>query len=703
MSGSDPSSPNSPVHDNISSQNNETLINSSALPRTLDPYIIHPSDNPATVLSYPLLQGDNYGSWVRGIIKSLNAKGKLGFVDGSLPPPTDPLQFQCWKRCDDLVGSWLLKSCQPDIRASCLYAANSHAILKDLQIRFCVSNAPILFRLKSSIASIKQESMHVSLYYTKIKTLWDQYDSLVASTEACICGAGKHMLERLERERAMEFLQGLHDRFSNLRSQILTMDPFPSAIRIFNLVQQEEEQQHLTHTPLPTVDAAALASTRNFQSIYRPPSNQKKRQRPFCDYCNRLGHVRDNFYRLHAFPPANSSQQQPLANANLHMTAAAAALSTDPSAAPHALPSLSGDQYALLLALINPAPDSAQPDARANFAGNILSTSIVDPWFVDSGATHHICNSLHYFTSYIPVQSSILMQLPDGSFSVVKHIGEVVFSPTLKLSNDRVTKAVIGQADFISGLYHLQAHPHQSFNRVLCNKTTADVWYYRLGYPHNQKGYIILDISTKTTFVSRDVVFHEHLFPFKDAKFTSDTVLPLSTDTDFFYEDSMSVSHSNSVIDIHSPNLSPLPVADSTSPTHILDDHTSHTTGPILESTSPDISSTEVTSTIDTNLRRSTRTHTRPSHLKDYVCSVSKGMFNSLYPLKNYISFDKFTPQHRSFLSSVISNDEPRSFTEAIKHPDRRDAIVKEHTALLNNDTFTMTTLPPGKSAIGCK
>ncbi|XP_026442469.1 uncharacterized protein LOC113342017 [Papaver somniferum] len=369
MSGSNPSSPNSPVHDNISSQNNETLINSSALPRTLDPYIIHPSDNPATVLSSPLLQGDNYGSWVRGITKSLNAKGKLGFVDGSLPPPTDPLQFQCWKRCDDLVGSWILNSCQPDIRASCLYAANSHAIWKDLQIRFCVSNTPILFRLKYSIASIKHESMPVSLYYSKIKTLWDQYDSLVASTEACICGAGKHMLERLERERAMEFLQGLHDRFSNLRSQILTIDPSQSALRIFNLVQQEEEQQHITHTPLPTVDAAALASTRNLQSSSHPPSNQNKRQRPFCDYCNRLGHVRDKCYRLHGFPPANSSQQQPLANANLHMTAAAAALSTDPYAASHALPSLYADQYARLLALINPAPDSAQPDARANFAG----------------------------------------------------------------------------------------------------------------------------------------------------------------------------------------------------------------------------------------------------------------------------------------------------------------------------------------------
>ncbi|XP_026431827.1 uncharacterized protein LOC113329073 [Papaver somniferum] len=295
MTASDHSSPNSPAHNSSGNptQTNETHINPSGNPRTLDPYIIHPSDNPPTVLSSPLLQGDNYGSWVRGITKSLNAKGKLGFVDGSLPPPTDALQFQCWKRCDDLVGSWLLNSCQPDIRASCLYAPNSHAIWKDLQVRFCVSNAPILFRLKSSIASIKQESMLVSLYYTKIKTLWDQYDSLVASTEACICGAGKHMIERLERERAMEFLQGLHDR---------------------------------------------------------------------------LGHVRDKCYRLHGFPATTSSSPSP-ANSNMHLTAATAVTPADASAIPHALPTLSADQYARLLALINPAPESAQLEPRSNFAG----------------------------------------------------------------------------------------------------------------------------------------------------------------------------------------------------------------------------------------------------------------------------------------------------------------------------------------------
>lgn len=38
-----------------------------------------------------------------------------------------------------------------------------------------------------------------------------------------------------------------------------------------------------------------------------------------------------------------------------------------------------------------------------------------------------------------------------------------------------------------------------------------------VGYPFNQKGYTLLDLTTKKTFVSRDVIFHESIFPLNSA------------------------------------------------------------------------------------------------------------------------------------------------------------------------------------------
>lgn len=35
-----------------------------------------------------------------------------------------------------------------------------------------------------------------------------------------------------------------------------------------------------------------------------------------------------------------------------------------------------------------------------------------------------------------------------------------------------------------------------------------------LGYPYGQKGYKLYDLEKKRTYISRDVVFKEHIFPF---------------------------------------------------------------------------------------------------------------------------------------------------------------------------------------------
>lgn len=48
-----------------------------------------------------------------------------------------------------------------------------------------------------------------------------------------------------------------------------------------------------------------------------------------------------------------------------------------------------------------------------------------------------------------------------------------------------------------------------------------------LSYPSNYKGYKRLDIETNIVFISKDVVFHETIFPFKDG--SHDLQQPSST------------------------------------------------------------------------------------------------------------------------------------------------------------------------------
>nr|KYP38660.1 hypothetical protein KK1_040091 [Cajanus cajan] len=167
---------------------NPSSKNSS--PITPNPCIIHHSDSPSTILVTPLLKGDNYGSWSRAVTMALRAKNKLGFVDGSLPTPKKQDDIPNWQRCNDLVASWILNSVSPEIRPSILYVETAAQIWIDLKDRFSQSNAPKIYQLKQSISALKQDGMSVSLYFTQLKSLWDELSS-IAPISSCICGNAK--------------------------------------------------------------------------------------------------------------------------------------------------------------------------------------------------------------------------------------------------------------------------------------------------------------------------------------------------------------------------------------------------------------------------------------------------------------------------------------------------------------------------------
>jgi hypothetical protein len=313
--------------------------------------------------------------------------------------------------------------------------------------------------LKQSISALKQEGMSVSLYFTQLKSLWDELNS-IAPVNPCICGNAKSILDQQNQDRAMEFLQGFHDCFSAVSSQILIMDPFPSIQRIYNLVRQEEKQQEISFRPLPAEESAALHTSKV------PYRTQGKRQRPYCEHCNKYGHTIATCYQIHGFPNKPQKKSEPSSSSSANQ--------------------LSSAQYQKLLSLLA-REETMGPSV--NLAGTTF-TCIPFSWIIDYGASNHICTSLSLFSSYSPIHTRISVQLPDGSQALVKHIGTIICSPSLTLTNvfhissfkynllsisqltklincdvifspsgcifqDRATKKMIGQGSARSGLFYL--------------------------------------------------------------------------------------------------------------------------------------------------------------------------------------------------------------------------------------------------------
>ncbi|KAM1673158.1 hypothetical protein ACFXTN_037973 [Malus domestica] len=130
---------------------------------------------------------------------ALQAKNKMGFVDGSIKKPAEGSHedMQQWGRCNVLVKTWLLSSIFKEILASVIYCELASQIWAELKERFSQANSMQLFHIKSEISDCVQGTMTVGSYFTKLKGLWDECNALLA-IPACNCGAMKNVSDYMQ-------------------------------------------------------------------------------------------------------------------------------------------------------------------------------------------------------------------------------------------------------------------------------------------------------------------------------------------------------------------------------------------------------------------------------------------------------------------------------------------------------------------------
>lgn len=108
-----------------------------------------------------------------------------------------------------------------------------------------------------------------------------------------------------------------------------------------------------------------------------------------------------------------------------------------------------------------------------------------------------------------------------------------------------------------------------------------------LGYPFAKKGYKLYNLHTKQCFISGDVVFHEHHFPF-----SSDFSFPVSSECFLPNASQPSPSVTNIEPSPEAPNVTPQPQSPPISPnfTHVTSHvHSVHSPYPILYDRVPEV------------------------------------------------------------------------------------------------------------------
>nr|KYP52666.1 hypothetical protein KK1_025408 [Cajanus cajan] len=179
---------------------------------------------------------------------ALSAKNKLEFIDDSATePPVDDQHYNAWRRCNNMVASWIVNFVSLPIRHSIVWMNKGEDIWRDLKTLYAQGDLLRVSELQREASSIKQGELSVTEYFTKLRIIWDELDNyrpelICKYPNKCSCDILPSITQRRVEDQAMQFLRGLNDQYSNVQSHILLMEPLPQITKIFSYVVQQERQ-----------------------------------------------------------------------------------------------------------------------------------------------------------------------------------------------------------------------------------------------------------------------------------------------------------------------------------------------------------------------------------------------------------------------------------------------------------------------------
>ena len=189
---------------------------------------------------------ENYTLWSRAMRLNLLTRNKLGFIDGTITREafTVDSEKQDWDRCNAMVISWIVNNVSKELVSGILFCSNACVVWRDLKERFDKVNMSRIYHLHKAIATLTQGVSSVAVYFSKLKDLWDEFDSIVPPP-CCECPTSKDYADGLLRQRLLQFLMGLNDNYSQARSQILMMMPVSTVNQCYAMIIQDESQKVL--------------------------------------------------------------------------------------------------------------------------------------------------------------------------------------------------------------------------------------------------------------------------------------------------------------------------------------------------------------------------------------------------------------------------------------------------------------------------
>ncbi|XP_056862228.1 uncharacterized protein LOC108845038 [Raphanus sativus] len=473
-------------------------------------YYLHPSDNPGALITSVLLRGDNYTEWATELSNSIQAKRKLGFINGTIPKPASEPDLSKWLATNSMLVGWIRTAIDPKIRSTFTFVPDAHKLWENLQRRFSVKNGVRIHQLRDEINTCQKDGQTVIEYFGRLSKLWEELDHL-KTPRACSCEASTDIEKEREEIRVHKFLFGLDEsRFRNIRSQIIDEDPLPDINNVYSRVIREEQHNNTARsketktdaigfsvqTETPKSDSTQLAAV---TTRFRDPNRM-------CSHCSKKGHDNTECFQLHGYPEwwyeqknnasatgsTYGSSQRGRGGRFSNNSNRGRGRSNSARAVSHntTTTNANNDPIGQITQLLQLLQNSKSTISTEKLSGKPTLKDVI----IDTGASHHMTGDLSILTDLIDIIPSSV-KFPNGRYSQATKKGTLVlsehyylkdvlyvpeftctlisvsrllkqtgciaiFTDTLCVLHDRFTKTQIGTGEEREGVYYFTGVIH---------------------------------------------------------------------------------------------------------------------------------------------------------------------------------------------------------------------------------------------------
>ncbi|XP_075076299.1 uncharacterized protein LOC142162967 [Nicotiana tabacum] len=222
-----------------------------------------------------------------------------------------------------------------------------------------------------------------------MKDLWDELD-ILAPLPSCDYEKSRPYVDNLVRQRLLQFLMGLNESYSKIRSNILQRRPVLAVNQAYSAAVQEESRRALGEVETNKDPLTMLAG--------RGQMFKGKKPGLIYEHCGYKGHLKDNCYKIIGYPADFKSKKKgqpggykPCAN-NVNAEGEA-------NVKVQILGSfMTEEHYKYLVNLLTKSSigeGSVAATSSSNMAGTMsllssISNNRVYDWIMDICASHHI-------------------------------------------------------------------------------------------------------------------------------------------------------------------------------------------------------------------------------------------------------------------------------------------------------------------------